>query len=166
MRGCTTTVWWHGGCLLFTVPFVPLFPFSPSFCVPSCPSSFLRSFVPSSLHPFVPPSFDPLNTAVAACWCCLLFNGHRFVQANNRLFATSVGKATTTAGWIGSEKKKDNQTERTRTLFQHTYFDLDLPVQVISVFQRHRFGRRQWEIGAKWWPLLFVGHRQQKLWTF
>ena len=48
MRGCTTTVWWHGGCLLFTVPFSPHFPFSPSFSVPSCPSSSLRPFTLSS----------------------------------------------------------------------------------------------------------------------
>ena len=127
----------YGGCLLFAMPFAPPFPVrslrSLSHLSVVFPSSRLPVF-PSSLRPFVPPSHFRHSSAQYCCCCLLqgatLFNDHQFVQANNRLFQTSMGKVqirckhgTNTApprqnqdlNWVRKKRRKTPQTKRTRT---------------------------------------------------
>jgi hypothetical protein len=144
VRGCTTTVWWHGGCLLFTVPFVPHFPFSPSFSVPSCPSSSLRPFTLSSHRHSIRSILLLLLVGVGVAFYLMatgLFK--QTIDCLQQVLERHNHGTNKVLNCVRKKKKNTAQTERTRTPFWHTYFDLDLPVPVISVFQRHQFGRRQ-----------------------
>ena len=134
--------WW-----LFTVygalcPPVLLFPFVPSFPVPSFPSSSLRPFTLSS-HRHSIRSIPLLLLVGVAFYLMATGLFKQTIDCLQQVLERHNHGTNKVLNCIRKKKKNTAQTERTRTPFRHTYFDLDLPVPVISVFQRHQFGRRQ-----------------------